>query len=139
MTEPHAQGGNYRIDIADGVATCRVWRRPDVDAQTGAGWAAEQLEVVQRLAAEPATSVRGFILDLQDAPPVVGPRTEAAIGQMLAPWETRGRPVVVIPGASPTQRLQLTRVVRLHAPTWGRVEVDGAAATAAMTRGASAG
>jgi hypothetical protein len=114
----YAEGGNYRIDLQAGVATCRVWRRPDVDAQTGAAFAREKIAHFEALAEGPA---RAMIFDLRDAPPVTGPKTQEALGRMLAPFERAGRPVAVLVGDHAIQKLQMQRLVETAAPTQGRV------------------
>ena len=127
MTAPYAAGGNYRIEIERGVATCRVWRRPDVDAATGALYAQEKIAHFEALARGP---VRGMIFDLREAPPVTGPRTRAAIGEMIGAFERAGRRIALVAGEHPTQRLQLRSVVDELAPMHGRVFHDVASATA---------
>jgi hypothetical protein len=119
-----AYGGNYLVEIENGIARCRVWRRPDVSAAEGASFAEEKIAIAQRLVAEPSTSVRGFVLDLKDAPPVVGPRTEDFLRRMLALWEAERRRVAVVVGDHATQVLQVGRLVRSHAPATGRVTTD---------------
>jgi hypothetical protein len=116
-----AYGGNYLVEVEDRVARCRVWRRPDVGSVEGAAFAEEKIAVAQRLLAEPAAVVGGFVLDLRDAPPVVGPRTEDFLRRMLGMWEIARRPVAVVVGDNATQSLQVGRLVRSHAPAMGRV------------------
>jgi hypothetical protein len=112
-----AQGGNYEIELVGGVAHCRVWRRPDVDHATGARFA-------QQLAAHLAellhADARALVLDLREAPPVQGPRTQAAVGGILGAWEANARPAAfVVTGA--LSHLQMVRLAREHAPHHARV------------------
>ena len=64
----HAQGGNFAIELEQGVVHCRVWKRPDVTHEEGAQLAAQKLEHLWRLAASPHEDVRAFVFDLRQAP-----------------------------------------------------------------------
>ena len=114
----YAEGGNYRIELDASIATCRVWRRPDVDAETGAAFAKEKVAHFDALARGVA---RALIFDLRDAPPVTGPKTQEAIGLMISTFERVRRRVAIVSGPSATQRLQLPRIVDAAAPRSGRV------------------
>lgn len=127
MGSVYAEGGNYRIELDAGVATCTVWRRPDVDGETGAAWAREKIDHFAALARGPA---RGLVFDLRMAPPVTGPKTQEALGQMLEHFERAGRPVAVLVGDHAVQKLQLQRVVASVCPKTGAVHTDEAAARA---------
>lgn len=119
MATLYAEGGNYRIELlGGGVASCRVWRRPDVDAQTGAGFAREKIAHFEALANGEA---RALLFDLRDAPPVTGPKTQEALGKMLWPFEREGRRVAIVVGEHAIQKLQLQRIVDEAAPKHGRV------------------
>ncbi len=118
MVVVYAEGGNYRIELDQSTAYCRVWSRPDVDSQTGAGFALEKIAHFQALARGQAECM---ILDLMDAPPVAGPKTQEALGEMLAAWEVTRRPIALVVGDNKVQLLQLKRLVVSHAPQCGRV------------------
>lgn len=118
MTTLVAEGGNYRIELDFDVATCRVWRRPDVDAETGAAYAKQKIAHFDALARGAA---RAMIFDLREAPPVTGPKTQEALGLMIAAFERARRRVAIVAGASATQRMQLQRIVDGSAPRSGRV------------------
>lgn len=107
MTERYAEGENYTIDIVDGTAECRVWRRPDTDSKAGARFAQKKIAVFQRLAREP---VRGLLFDLREAPTVTGPKTQKAIESMLLPWKRASKPVAILVGPSHLQSLQIQRL-----------------------------
>ena len=126
MSAAFAEGGNYRIELAAGLARCEVWRRPDVDSATGARFAEEKSAHFERLARDRA--VRGMIFDLRKAPPVAGPKSEAAIGAMLATFEKARKPLVVLVGDNEIQRLQVARIIRDRAPTLARWYRDPAEA-----------
>jgi hypothetical protein len=125
MTEIYADGGNYCIELDAAVAYCRVWTRPDVDSTAGARFA---LEKVSHFEALSLGSARGMLLDLAGAPPVAGPSTQASLGQMLAIWERAKRPIAIVGGSNQTQLLQLRRLVASHAPRYGSVFTELAAA-----------
>lgn len=119
MATLYAEGGNYRIDLdAVGVATCRVWRRPDVDAATGASFAREKIAHFEALAEGRA---RGMLFDLREAPPVTGPNTQEALGRMFQPFESAGRPIAILVGGNALQKLQMQRLAGTTAPSHGRV------------------
>ncbi|HEY8429058.1 MAG TPA: hypothetical protein VIL20_11815 [Sandaracinaceae bacterium] len=134
MATLYAEGGNYRIELdASRIASCRVWRRPDVDSETGAAWAREKVAYFDALASGDA---RAMIFDLRDAPPVTGPKTQEALGKMVSAFERHGRRIAIVTGPSPVQRLQLQRIVDEAAPTVGRVvtSLDEARAWATARR-----
>ena len=118
MSVTYAEGGNYRIELRGKVAFCAVWRRPDVDSATGAQFAREKIAHFEKLARGEAI---GMVFDLRDAPPVTGPKTQEAIGQMLLAFEAVGLPMAVVVGDHSVQRLQLTRLVSEIAPARGGV------------------
>ena len=121
MAALYAEGGNYRIELDDKTAHCRVWTRPDVDSQTGAGYAREKIGHFQALARGLADCM---ILDLIDAPPVAGPKTQEAIGEMLDAWEFARRPIALVAGDNKVQVLQLKRLAAQHAPRFCGVFVE---------------
>ncbi|HEY6557469.1 MAG TPA: hypothetical protein VI072_09350 [Polyangiaceae bacterium] len=121
MVVVYAEGGNYRIELDQSTAYCRVWSRPDVDSQAGASFALEKIAHFQALARGQAERM---ILDLMDAPPVAGPKTQEALGAMLASWEAARRPIALVVGDNKVQLLQLKRLTVSHAPHYGRVFSD---------------
>jgi hypothetical protein len=117
---PRREGENYETWVEDdGVARCRVWRRPDLDAAHGAASAAEIAEQLGELAE--LADVRGLILDIQAAPQIVGPRTQDALQRLFAAWERAAKPFVLLTGTSAVQRLQVHRLINEVAPVWGDV------------------
>jgi hypothetical protein len=107
----YASGGNYRIELVEGLVRWTVWARPDVDSNTGARFAEEQAAHATALA---LGSSRGLCFDLSAAPTVMGPRTQAAIVVTLAPWERVRKPVAIVLSDNAMQRLQWDRLVREH-------------------------
>ena len=114
----YASGGNYRIELVDGLARWSVWARPDVDGATGARFAEEQVAHSTTLA---IGASRGLLFDLSQAPSVMGPRTQAAIAATLVPWERVRKHVGIVISDNAMQRLQWERIVREHLPKHGRV------------------
>ncbi len=110
-----ADGKNFRIVIEHGIAIWTVWRRPDLDTTTGAELAEQQATEAARLVSE---GISGMIFDLRSAPDIAGPRTQAAVGDLLAQFERRKIPVAVVV-ESPLQSLQFARLVAEHVPTMG--------------------
>ncbi|HJL18573.1 MAG TPA: hypothetical protein RMH99_23130 [Sandaracinaceae bacterium LLY-WYZ-13_1] len=121
MAELYAEGGNYRIELDDGIASCRVWRRPDVDAETGAAFAREKIAHFRALAVGRG---RGMVFDLREAPPVTGPKTQEAVGQMFSAFESHHKPIAVVVGGKAVQKLQMKRLVGDTAPKHGAVFQD---------------
>ena len=114
-----AEGPNYRIRLDRAIAWGAVWRRPDVDAQTGAKFAAALLEDFAKVAAD--TMLVGGVLDLRETPPVAGPATRALLGRILEVWTSRQRRVAFIAADHATQRLQLAAIVSDVAPSYAAV------------------
>ena len=112
-----SEGENFRIVVRNGVAIWTVWRRPDLDMAAGAALAERQVGEATRLLVR---GVRGMVFDLTEAPDIAGPKTQEAIGNILAPFEKMRVPVAVVV-VSPMQVLQLNRLVSEHAPTMGAV------------------
>lgn len=123
----YAEGQNYSIDLEGARARCRVWSRPDLDSAQGAALAVEKIALFQRLAQGDA---REMLFDLTQAPAVTGPRTQEALGQMLATWEQASKPIALLSGPLSIQQLQLRRLVATFAPQQGAVftSVDDARA-----------
>jgi hypothetical protein len=110
MRVGYATGGNYTIDVDDGVVDVRVWRRPDVTMPVGAAFAQEKVSHLTVLAARP--DVTGLVLNLTDAPAVIGPVTQKAVQDMLSGFVERRRPIAIVVGDSSMQRMQCERLLR---------------------------
>ena len=107
----YADGANFRFELdARSILTCRVWKRPDLDADTGAALAHEMAAVWARAGSDAA--VVAGVFDLRDAPPVFGPRTEAAFRTMLE--RLGGKRIALLCGDNAVQRLQLQRIGAGH-------------------------
>ena len=133
----YASGGNYRIELVDGLVRWLIWARPDVDSTTGARFAEEQVAHSSALA---IGASRGLLFDLSQAPTVMGPRTQMAITATLVPWERVRKRVGVVISDNAMQRLQWERIVREHVVKSGRVfTAEPAALSWAGSRTASGG
>jgi len=104
-----ADGPNYRIRVEHAIAIATVWRRPDVDAQTGATFAEALLADLTRQVDD--ARIAGVVLDLREAPPVAGPSTRETLGRVLTLCATRQRRAAFIAADHATQRLQLAAIV----------------------------
>jgi hypothetical protein len=122
MGGAYAQGENYAIDLENGFARCRVWRMPHLSSLAGAQLAQDKIAHFTALALSGLAA--GMLLDLSEAPTVVGPKTEAALSAMLGAWESQSLPIALVAGSSAMQRMQTSRVVAHAAPRWGAVFVD---------------
>ena len=116
-TVAFAEGDNYLFEVVDGRAHCRVWRRRDLDSSAGASSAEEISQLLQALAQEP--EVLSMEFDVRQAPAFIGPRTQLALGEGFAAFETRRKPLAIVASAA-VQGLQFQRVLAVHAPLYGR-------------------
>lgn len=124
------EGGNYSIDLEGGVATLRVWRRPDLTFDEGARLAVMILDDVRRVAAR--TDAKGFVMDLREAPALTGKRTRATLAEIVGVFEAAKKPISVLL-ARGVQHATLTTPLSATGPTTARffTEPDTARAWAA--------
>jgi hypothetical protein len=119
--ELYAEGGNYRVVLdTDGVAHVRVWRRPDVTREVGAGYAREKIAIFERLASESWMRVRGVLMDLTEGPTSWGPMTDQALGEMFSKMERASRWLAVVTAPDAIQLLMVSNLLKKHAPRCGR-------------------
>ncbi|HEU4411212.1 MAG TPA: hypothetical protein VFS43_38520 [Polyangiaceae bacterium] len=121
MKSTYAEGPSYEITLEGGLVTCRIWSRPDLDWAAGASAAEALSEALVALAAGPRAQARGLLVDERQAPSVVGPRTQAALGALLSTWERRGRHIAFVLPPDPVVTLQKRRLMAQWAPKQGRV------------------
>lgn len=110
---------NFSIDVdGDAVARVRVWKRPDLPFDKGAELARRMLATTRGLAGD--ARARGLVLDLREAPVLVGPRTRSTLAELVGAWEAAGKRVgvVLVPGV---QRVTLEPGLTEAAPTCARV------------------
>ena len=116
MTQRFAEGQNYSIDLEGSIAVCKVWVRRDLTFATGAALATQKVALFQSLA---RGKTAAMVLDLSEAPTVTGPKTQGAMGEMLASFQHASKPVAVVASAHSIQQLQLRRLIAAFAPTQG--------------------
>lgn len=112
-----AEGDNYRVDVVNNHARCKVWRRRDLDSAAGASSAEEISQHFHTLADDPA--ILSMVFDVREAPSFIGPRTQAALGTAFRAFEERRKPIAIVTAAA-VQALQFQRVLGMHAPLYGR-------------------
>jgi hypothetical protein len=134
MTATTITGEMFSISIEGPRAAIRIFRRPDLDSETGAKNAARISEEASRL---PGRGVRAVLLDVRDAPGVAGPKSIASMGAMMAGFAAAHLKVAILVQADDAMKvLQFTRVVTEHAPRDARVikDADEAARWLAATK-----
>lgn len=102
------EGRNYRIEPSHERLTARIYRRPELDTSAGADEVERMAEAIR---ASTGVRVHGLLLDLTEAPTVIGPRTQATLQALLAEWVGAGRRAVLVVGPSAVQRMQIERLV----------------------------
>lgn len=119
-------GDMFSITVDGPRATIRIWRRPDLDTETGAKNAARIAEESMLL---PGRGVRAVLLDVSDAPSVAGPKSIASMGAMMAAWAAaRVRMVILVGPDDALKALQFTRTVTENAPRDAKIMKDAAEA-----------
>jgi hypothetical protein len=116
-----ATGGNFEIVLTHGIAVCRIWMRPDVTREEGAGFAQQKVALLSDLARRPRLVAKGLLLDMREAPPKWGPVTQVALEQIFQAWEQAGRHIGVLTCADPIQAMILRQTFKSTAPTCGRI------------------
>jgi hypothetical protein len=89
------RGENFEIVADARVARCRVWQRPDLSHAAGAACAEETMRLCEQIASE---GTHALLMDLREAPPAAGPRTQKAHGTIFGWFEKAGRRVAVLVG-----------------------------------------
>lgn len=131
----YESGGNFEIAIERGVATCRVWSRPDASREDGARFALHNVEAFQRLAGEGVAAVGAMVLDLRQAPSSWGSVTQSCLERMMAIMESAHRAIAVVCD-NEIQREQMRRIQKIHARSQGMLfdSLDDAEAWALARR-----
>jgi hypothetical protein len=106
------EGGNYKITRELGVCVLTVWRREDLTSAEGADLAERMVRTMRTQLDD--RGVREVILDLSQAPIVMGPRTQGSIGGLIREVVTAKRKIRVVASPSAMGRMQLERMVRDH-------------------------
>ncbi|MBX3217971.1 MAG: hypothetical protein KF850_38550 [Labilithrix sp.] len=118
-----AEGENFTIELDEGVATLRVWKRPDLSFEEGARLALTIRDHVVGFVGAGGSTARGFIMDLRDAPTLTGKQTRATLGEIVRACEAARCPVGVLlsPGV---QRVTLEDALSESGPTRARFFAD---------------
>lgn len=129
----YAEGENFTIDIEDGVAVVRVFRRSDLDSGKLGALAEEIVPLAKALTTH--DGVTGMVVDLRRVNGAVAPRVEQAYGAVAATWEATAQPIAFLVGEA-VQRMQIGRVVSQFAARCGGLfsERDDARRFAGATR-----
>jgi hypothetical protein len=124
-------GPNFAVEErVDGIAIVRVWRRPDLSRDEGGRCAALIVEHMRRL----ARSFRSCVFDLTEATTAWGPATNQSLSEMLAVWESAGKPIFIVPADEAIQRLLLVELQRSSAPQWSKLVATRDAAVRQLAR-----
>ena len=114
-----SSGDNYRISKVNGALLLEVWQRPDLSSAQGEDLAERMLAEVRTHAARP--DVREVILDLSNAPPVAGPRTQSALGDIAGFVSRHRKPFIFVSGDGALMRMQLNRILTDNRVSGARV------------------
>lgn len=116
------EGPNFTIDLEEGVAVVRTFKRADLDS-VGLSDAAVQL---RQLCSELTVDgkITGLVVDLRRTPGAVGPRVEQAYSDIAGAWDSTGQRVSFLVLADAMQHMQITRIVTKAAPRCGAVFTD---------------
>ena len=112
-----AEGSSYSISVDGDRGSIRVWRRPDLSTDEGARLAGEMAKALGGL----LPKIRSLLFDLREAPPISGPTTAAALGNLARACERARIRIAVIVADDAMQRLQVNRVAKECAPEMARV------------------
>lgn len=116
-----ADGENYTIDLEQGVAVIRIFRRPDLDAKTLTQQAESLLPKVRELAH--MEGVTGLLLDLRRVGSGVSEGVEKAYRMLATAWEITAQPLAVLVEDS-ILRMQVRRIISEASPRFGGVFND---------------
>ncbi len=98
----------YRLEQTHGLLVLRVESRPQLSSTAGAELAEEYAIKLEKMITE---TTRGVVMELEQAPPAVGPRTTTALTTMFRVIASHRLPVSLHISHSATQRLQLSRIL----------------------------
>jgi hypothetical protein len=119
-----AEGVNHRVVLEGTIVRMRVWKAPQIPSDDAAADFALLVERVIPLAAQTSA----LVLDVIDAPPVAGPKTQAALESLFAAFASRNKRVAIVTAGHALQQLQMRRLVSERAPRHGAVFTDAAEA-----------
>lgn len=113
----YAEGLNYRIEIANRLVVCRLWRKEELSNQQWANSAERIVDLFQRLSELPTTMVRGAVIDVRETSRAWGPVFGVSLSRCVMAFERAGRRVAFLTSHDPEQRLSALQVVRERTST----------------------
>jgi hypothetical protein len=123
------------VDAYHAVVECRIYARPDLSDEIGALSARQLATLLASNVLSEKSPFDGILLDLREAPPVLGPQTRRSVEQWLALAERRGRRVALLVSDSPAQRIQYGQIAESRASTRAKIYVDRESAWRWATEG----
>lgn len=123
------------VDAHEAVVECRIFSRADLSDEVGALSARQLAMLLTSRVLHEQSEYIGILIDVRQAPPVVGAQTRRSVEDWLALAERRGRRVAILVAEAPEQRAQYTEIARARAATRARVYVDPDRARRWATRG----
>jgi len=117
-----AEGLNFTIDLEDGVAVIRTFKRVDLDSVQVGDAALHMRQLGSELTKD--EKVSGLVVDLRRTPGAVGPRVEQAYSDIAGAWEATAQRVSFLILEDAMQHMQITRIVSKAATRFGAVFTD---------------
>jgi hypothetical protein len=102
-----AEGANYRVVLLGRSVRLRVWRVPNLSSEE----AAADFELLVERIVTLATSTAALMIDASAAPPVAGPRTQAALEKLFHAFASKKKRIAVIVSEHALQQLQMRRLL----------------------------
>jgi hypothetical protein len=118
----HAEGPNFTIDLEEGVAVVRTFKRTDLDSGQQGDAAVQLSGLCTQLTLD--DKVTGLVVDLRRTPGAVGPRVEQAYSDIAGAWDATGQRVSFLILEDALQHMQITRIVTKAAARCGAVFTD---------------
>jgi hypothetical protein len=129
-----AQDDLYIIRAERRVVWVQLQTPPHIDPKRGAAAAQAITSYLLGNILERRSSWLGLVLDVRCGPTVMGPLTLSAAEQVFQRAEQIRKPLAALIGSAPAQLEQFTELQQAHAPRFGKVTTDAAAAVDWMTR-----
>lgn len=104
-----AAGAIYEIVIEQRVLRCRVWRDPTISDAVGAQCAAEISRCLTECARGQSADADRILIDIREAPPAIGPKTEATMRSLFETATSNRVPIAILAGKA-MQELQYGRL-----------------------------
>jgi hypothetical protein len=118
----HAEGPNFTIDLEEGVAVVRTFKRTDLDSAQLGDAAVQLSHLCSKLSID--DKVTGLVVDLRRTPGAVSPRVEQAYSDIAGAWDSTGQRVSFLILEDAMQHMQISRIVTKAASRCGAVFTD---------------